>query len=127
MPTNAARPCKHAGCGALVRDGSGYCVAHQSDRRIGKFADDRRGSRHERGYGTAWTKIRWRILVRDKGLCQPCLKLGRVTQAKQVDHIIPKAQGGTDADINLQAICVDCHRAKTAREGRAPARTGATS
>ncbi|EHS1339913.1 HNH endonuclease, partial [Escherichia coli] len=36
--------------------------------------------------------------------------------AKTVDHIIPKAHGGTDADCNLQSLCWPCHKAKTARE-----------
>ncbi|WP_375227036.1 MULTISPECIES: HNH endonuclease [Burkholderia cepacia complex] len=30
--------------------------------------------------------------------------------------MVPKASGGTDLDENLQAICKDCHAAKTARE-----------
>jgi 5-methylcytosine-specific restriction protein A len=116
MPNAAAKPCRHAGCGVLVRDGSGFCAAHQDDRKIGKFADARRGSRHERGYGSEWEQIRKRILSRDKGLCQPCLQAGRPRPARAVDHIIPKAAGGTDADDNLQAICNACHQAKTATE-----------
>lgn len=43
---------------------------------------------------------------------------GRVTPARTVDHITPKAKGGTDDDANLQAICDECHKAKTAAEGR---------
>lgn len=125
MPTAAPRPCRHAGCGALVHDGSGYCAAHQDDRKIGKFADDRRGSRHERGYGQAWERLRKAVLSRDKGLCQVCLGKGRYTPARQVDHIMPKASGGTDATENLQAICEACHRAKSAREGVAARGEGA--
>jgi 5-methylcytosine-specific restriction protein A len=116
MPNQAARPCRHPGCSALVRDGSGYCNAHQSDRRTNRFGDDRRASASERGYGTAWVKLRNRIMQRDCGLCQPCLKAGRVTPARQVDHIISKAAGGTDAEDNLQAICITCHKSKTGRE-----------
>lgn len=116
MPSAAPTPCRRPGCGALVRDGSGYCVAHQGDRRAGKFADRRRGSRHARGYGKDWEKTRVRILRRDNGLCQPCLKNHRVTPASQVDHIVPKAEGGTDEDENLQSICLDCHKVKTAKE-----------
>ena len=116
MPTAAARPCRHAGCSALVRDGSGFCAAHQSDKRINRFGDDRRGTATERGYGASWAKLRVRIMRRDAGLCQPCLHAGRVTAAKQVDHIIPKTEGGTDAENNLQAICTACHKAKTGRE-----------
>lgn len=126
MPTAAARPCRHPGCGALVRDGSGYCTRHQADREVGKFADTARGSRHERGYGTAWERQRKLILRRDKGLCQPCLKRGRLRPARQVDHIINKAEararGWTEEQIeaegNLQSICDDCHRDKTAEEAK---------
>jgi len=70
-------------------------------------------SRHERGYGREWTRLRKLILERDKHLCQPCLKTNRVTAATQVDHITPKAKGGTDAESNLQSICTPCHDAKT--------------
>ena len=116
MPVQAARPCRHKGCNQLVRDGSGYCQTHQSDRKIGKFSDKRRGSRHERGYGSEWDKTRIRILKRDNGLCQPCLKVGQVSVARAVDHIVPKSEDGTDDDWNLQAICTECHRKKTSEE-----------
>ena len=33
-----------------------------------------------------------------------------------VDHIIPKAEGGTDDESNLQSLCKPCHAAKTDRE-----------
>lgn len=73
-------------------------------------------SRHARGYGNAWNKLRKVILQRDCHLCQPCLRAGRVTSATQVDHIKPKAKGGTDDEGNLQAICTPCHEAKTATD-----------
>lgn len=73
-------------------------------------------SRHARGYGAAWVKARDAALKRDGHLCQPCLMAGRPTPAKQVDHITPRAQGGTDDLDNLQSICRDCHNAKTGRE-----------
>lgn len=75
-----------------------------------------RTSRHERGYGSAWVKTRARILKRDSYLCQPCLTKGRPTEANEVDHIRPKAKGGTDEDENLQAICAPCHKVKTEAE-----------
>lgn len=73
-------------------------------------------SRHERGYGSAWVKLRATILARDRHLCQPCLAIDRVTPATQVDHITPKANGGTDSTDNLQAICQPCHDAKSRTE-----------
>lgn len=80
----------------------------------GKWAG--RGTAAERGYGSLWGKIRKVAIARDSGLCQPCIRSGKVTQAKEVDHITPKCQGGTDDLDNLQAICVPCHKEKTARE-----------
>lgn len=122
MPSAAPRPCKHPGCRAL--SATGYCSAHEADRKIGKFADPHRGSRHARGYGAEWERTRKRILRRDKGLCQPHLKQGKYRPAKQVDHIVSKAEarrrGWTEemieADENLQSICDDCHKQKTATE-----------
>lgn len=75
-----------------------------------------RGSRQARGYGGGWDKLRLRILERDKYLCQQCLTRGRVTPAREVDHILPKHKGGTDALENLSAICKNCHAEKTAKE-----------
>jgi len=73
-------------------------------------------SRHERGYGSAWVKLRATVLQRDMFLCQPCLRVGRPTPAREVDHIKPKAQDGEDDPDNLQAICKPCHGEKTRRE-----------
>lgn len=79
-------------------------------------------SRHERGYGSAWDKIRPAILQRDMFLCQECKRQGRLTPAKDVDHKIPKAQGGTDNPDNLQSLCRPCHKAKTRDENRSQRR-----
>lgn len=103
-------------CKTLVRDGTSRCEKHK--RREGTFADKRRGSRHERGYGSEWDKIRKRIMERDAGLCQECSRRGHVTLAYAVDHIVCKAEGGTDDDNNLEAICKPCHVRKTAEENR---------
>jgi 5-methylcytosine-specific restriction protein A len=94
----------------------------------GTFADKRRGSRQSRGYGREWEIKRERILARDEGLCQPCLKgePERVTVAVAVDHIVAKADAArlgwsidqTEADSNLQSICKTCHDAKSADEAR---------
>lgn len=63
-----------------------------------------------------------RILARDCGLCQQCKRAGRLTPvgdrpfSAYVDHIVPKAEGGTDDDANLETLCRSCHTAKTDRE-----------
>lgn len=66
-----------------------------------------------RGYGYQWVKLRQYVMRRDAGLCQPCAKQGYTTLANEVDHIKPKADGGTDDTGNLQAICKACHADKT--------------
>lgn len=81
-------------------------------------------SRHERGYGAEWDKLRVHVLARDRGLCQPCLKKGVVHAGNEVDHIVSKAKakamGWSDQQINapenLQTINKDCHKTKTAEE-----------
>ena len=83
----------------------------------GGWSAPHRTSRHERGYGTAWEKLRKRILQRDAGLCQPCLRRGVTTPGcNEVDHKVNKAQGGTDDEANLQVVCRACHKAKTHAE-----------
>ncbi len=61
-------------------------------------------------------KTRIRILKRDKGLCQECLRRGAITEATCVDHVRALAHGGDDSDANLESLCTPCHSAKTARE-----------
>lgn len=75
-----------------------------------------RGTRHERGYDYKWVKLRESILKRDLHLCQSCLTLGIPKTAKEVDHIIPKVQGGTDEPTNLRSLCSPCHLEKSKRE-----------
>ncbi|MGE3346067.1 MAG: HNH endonuclease [Ramlibacter sp.] len=117
MPQAAPRPCARPGCGRLVPAGA-VCPVHPV--APGSFGDRSRGTRQQRGYGRAWEKVRERVLFRDQGLCQPCLAATpeRITPAVAVDHIKPKAEGGTDAESNLQAICKACHDQKTAEEAR---------
>lgn len=96
----------------------GWKPSEPKAKPTGWQSDRLRGTRQQRGYGADWQRTRAEVLLRDKGLCQPCLRKGRVTAAREVDHIKPKASGGTDDADNLQAICLPCHRTKTARESR---------
>jgi 5-methylcytosine-specific restriction protein A len=45
-----------------------------------------------------------------------CTAAGRVTPATQLDHIVPKAKGGTDSVDNLQPLCKPCHDNKTIQD-----------
>ncbi|MBD2779699.1 HNH endonuclease [Xenorhabdus szentirmaii] len=112
MPPRIPRACRKQGCPKTTTDRSGYCTDHL---HIGWQTHQQGKSRHERGYGSKWDKIRQRILQRDKHLCQNCLP-ERAVEAKTVDHIKPKAHGGNDDDRNLQSLCWSCHNRKTATE-----------
>jgi len=122
MPVVAPKPCKHAGCGALVRHESGYCDTHRTFAKSGKFADPWRGSRQSRGYGAGWEKLRQLTFARDNGLCQECQRMGIIHAPagpdRICDHIVPKFEGGTDALSNLQTLCRPCSDRKTADEAR---------
>lgn len=45
-----------------------------------------------------------------------CVFCNRRDPTGQVDHIIPRAEGGTDDPSNLGWICTACHATKTERE-----------
>ena len=71
MPSRIPRACRKRGCAGTTTDSSGYCGKHRGE---GWVQHQRGLSRHQRGYGSKWTVIRARILKRDKGLCQLCLR-----------------------------------------------------
>jgi 5-methylcytosine-specific restriction protein A len=77
-----------------------------------------RGTRQERGYGAAWDRLR-KAFIKAEPLCRSCAAKGRTHPADEVDHIIPKANGGTDEWDNLQPLCRECHAEKSSAEGHA--------
>ena len=74
--------------------------------------------------GRPWRRKRARVLARDGYQCQcaDCKATGAVTLADEVDHIVPRAEGGTDDESNLQAINREHHKLKTIAEQRRGAR-----
>lgn len=69
----------------------------------------------ERTRGGKWMRTIARIMRRANGLCEcdDCKAQMAPRPAHQVDHIIELADGGADADHNLQALNADCHDRKT--------------
>lgn len=125
MPWMPPHPCRWPGCTALVPAGAGgYCPEHERQRE--RERDARRGSSTARGYGRAWRRqsggvevgIRERQLAREP-YCRLCMAEGKVVDATEVDHIVPKALGGTDGPANLQSLCKTHHSAKSLEEMRA--------
>lgn len=109
MPQAAPRPCTQPGCGALVHDGSGRCDAHQRKSWAPRY-------RHvKRIRGSKLKRLRDELLHR-KPLCEECERNGRVSASTVRDHIVPLAEGGTEDESNIQALCDPCHDAKSKRE-----------
>lgn len=58
--------------------------------------------------------LRFSIFERDRFICKYC---GRDSSsvALEVDHVIPRCEGGTDDPDNLVTSCFDCNRGKGGR------------
>jgi HNH endonuclease len=70
-----------------------------------------------------WRRIRKRVLARDHSACRKC---GR--PASDVDHRVELMDGGAPYDPeNLQALCADCHGAKSSESRYRRARRATTS
>lgn len=72
---------------------------------------------------TVSVRVRFEVFKRDRFTCSYC---GRTPPEilLEVDHVIPRAAGGSDDFDNLLTSCRDCNRGKSARllaEGSAPA------
>lgn len=104
MPYAARRACLTPGCRELVE--RGYCPLHA-----------RGATASARGYGRRWRKIRLMVLARDP-VCVICHRAA----STDADHIVPRAEGGTDALGNLRGLCHACHSRRTAADGGRPRR-----
>lgn len=104
--------CRKPACPGVVRDG--VCTVCGSKRKASRQDhDQRRGSAARRGYGHNWRKARSMHLAANP-LCVECLAEGRTVLATDVDHIIPRRDGGPDGNGNLQSLCHSHHARKTA-------------
>lgn len=117
MSKKPLRPCKHAGCSALTRDG--WCPAHKPKYRRGSSAE------YHRFYLLPiWTdKLRPEQLLREP-FCRECARQyppgdpRHRTKATVVDHIVPH-RGGWNLFVdpaNHQSLCKFHHDQKTMRE-----------
>lgn len=94
--------------------GSGLGHDGQPSWRAGK------DSAASRGYGHRWRTARAGFLAQNP-LCAGCERLGRVTEAKVVDHIEPH-RGDQEKfwdRSNWQSLCASCHSGEKQREERA--------
>ena len=114
MPQRPKRPCRHPGCPATQRSGTGFCNAHARDAQA---YDRDRPSRSKRGYTRLWYAARAYFLA-EHPLCVECLREGHTTAATEVDHVVPH-----HGDMSLfwdrsnwQPLCKPHHSAKTVCE-----------
>lgn len=115
MPKRIKKPCRAKQCSTLHRNRSGYCDDH-ADMATGWVRSHQGKTAAQRGYGKEWEVMRKETLESDGYLCRSCRANGIHTPATDVDHIVPKAQCGTDAATNRQSLCGACHSAKTLAE-----------
>ena len=110
MALRPLRPCRHAGCPALTRDG--WCPKHrpQHKRRV--------SAEYHAWYSTpTWARLRADHLVAEP-FCRACAAQGIRTPATVVDHIRPhRGDWSLFVDTaNHQSLCKYHHDQKTAQE-----------
>lgn len=118
MTKHFNRPCASPGCRDFAITGQRFCAKHISAYKAERQQTDRqRGTRTERGYSNAWLKASKTFLIVHP-LCAECQRMGRVTPATEVDHIIPhKGNKKLFWDTkNWQPLCHTCHSRKTVKE-----------
>jgi 5-methylcytosine-specific restriction protein A len=65
--------------------------------------------------GRAWMAKRLRVALVHNYVCALCPRVWQ-PHRDHIDHRIPREQGGSNDESNLQPLCLECHRAKTAAE-----------
>jgi len=118
------RPCKQPGCPGLAEYESRHCKAHrefdiadraESRRRYDRFSRDPEDVKFY--HSQYWIDLRGWVLARHP-LCVVCRAHGITTAATEVDHIVPRRDGGPDTFDNLQSLCGPCHKIKTVEDSR---------
>lgn len=62
---------------------------------------------------TTSTALALKILARDGYCCQYCGRKGSAKVRLEIDHVIPRAWGGTNAPTNLVTSCSRCNNEKS--------------
>ncbi len=84
------------------------------DRRLSEFIESRGAAiwgRRDAGREYVPGSIRYQVLKRAKLRCELC-GAHEDQMALHVDHIVPKARGGSDELSNFQALCMRCNTNK---------------
>lgn len=108
-------------CGKIIDYDKQYCdecmieVEEKRKEYQKKYDEDIRYKRdkkyHDFYKSDEWKRVKTLALVRDKGLCQWCMREGRIRPADVVHHIAEvKQEWNKRLDINnLVSLCHECH------------------
>ncbi len=112
MPQKLKTPCNQRSCRRAAR--GRYCEEHAHLVSY-RPADQRRGTSAQRGYDSAWRRLRqW--YVRQHPFCEDCLKDGIYTTTLiEVDHVVPidvRPDLRLDSN-NLRSRCRRHHQLKS--------------
>ncbi len=102
--------------------GRGYCATHTVDRPKPKPSEIKQ--ERDRFYDSVkWKNYRYRYLMLHP-MCELCMSNQTATEARHLDHIIPRSAGGPDyPEYNgVRGLCHSCHSVVTAQYTRNPQR-----
>lgn len=116
MPSLPGKTCRVPGCvGSATIGNKGFCEKHR--HKTWEQYQAKKGTEKRIYQLPIWRKLRIAVINRASGLCENCYKEGMIKTGTDVDHIIPISHGGAEDSLsNLQLLCSECHKAKTARE-----------
>lgn len=114
MTLDTEKGWKHLGCGTVFQERGGppvpcpVCGDKPTLKKGWRPVEIKRPIPREKRAGPAPGSLKKKILKRDGGRCVKCGSRDRLT----VDHIVPRARGGTNDPANLQTLCHTCNQEK---------------
>ena len=106
--------CSHLGCKEDRSRLNSFCLIHG-----GLDSTNNKDKREkDKEYASPFWRQTRKSMLSKHPLCQSCLLVGRVTEAKHIDHLFAWKLIGREAFHNniFQSLCTNCHSYKTGLE-----------